>query len=76
MHTYNGDSNGIYARIVKITMRESNLILYVGYAPLLLGYFGRIVQEALNFWPVIEDWSWKCNMKPHSKLLSAFAILV
>lgn len=33
----------------KVATRGGNLILYLGSAPLLLGYLGRLAQEALKF---------------------------
>lgn len=42
MHKCNQNWGGIYARIFKITVREKSWILYLGYTPLLLGYFGGI----------------------------------
>ena len=43
MHKHNRNQSGVYTRIFKISVEEKSLILYLGYTPLLLGYFGRIV---------------------------------
>lgn len=48
MRTFNRDSDEIYGKNFKITMREDNLS-FLWDMPLLLGYFGRTTQEAPKF---------------------------